>query len=104
MRHLPAERHTLEGHACSLMAGAVMGLEQVKTEIVLVITPYRVDMVSLILRAIHLDQEAGRLDAVIVQGTAFHCAGPREKGGVLWLLPRQFQAFLRHSFRYVRSV
>src|SRR4249919_3285052 len=76
----------LTGTLCPLMARAVMGLEQVKTEIVLVITPHRVDMISLILGAIHLNQEAGRLDAVIVQATAFNCSGPSEEGGVLRLL------------------
>src|SRR4051794_24410296 len=94
----------LTGPLCPLMARAVMGLEQVKTEIVLVITPHPVDMISLILRAIHLNQEAGRLDAVIVQATPFNRAGPSEEGGVLRLLPRQFQALFRHRLGYVRSV
>src|SRR5215831_19315816 len=87
----------------SLVARAVMGLEQVETEIVLVITPHGVDMISLILRAIHLNQEAGRLDAVIVQAAAFNCARPREESGFLRLLPRQFQAPFRHRLRHVRS-
>ena len=60
-----------------------MGFQQVKTKIVLVITPHRVNMISLILRAIHLDQEAGCLDTVIMQATAFNCARPGEEGGVL---------------------
>ena len=45
----------LIGRLRSLMASAVMGLEQVKTEIVLIITPHGVDMISLILCAIHLN-------------------------------------------------
>src|SRR5437764_14686959 len=87
-----------------LVARAVVGLEQVHTEIVLVITPYRVDMISFILRAIHLDQETGRLDAIIMEATALHRAGPSEKGGSLRLLARQFQAPFRHRLRHVRSV
>src|ERR1022692_3189309 len=89
--------NTLTGTLCSLVARAVMGLEQVKTEIVLVITPHRVDMISLILRAIHLNQEAGRLDAVIVQATAFNGAGPSEEGGVLRLLPDRKSTRLNSS-------
>src|SRR5258705_13551636 len=96
--------NVLTGTPWSLVARAVMGLEQVKTEIILVIAPHRVDMISLILRAIHLNQEAGCLDAVIVQAAAFNCAGPSEEGGVLRLLPCQFQALFRHRLRHVRSV
>src|SRR6266513_1545939 len=94
----------LTGTLCLLVARAVMSLEQVKTEIVLVITPHRVDMISLILRAIHLNQEARCLDAVIVQATAFHCAGPGEEGSGFRLLPRQFQSLFCHRLRHVRSV
>src|SRR3954447_10272996 len=94
----------LTGRHYSSVARAVMGLQQVQTEIVLVITPHRVDMISLILRAIHLNEEAGRLYAVIVQATAFRRAGPSKEGGLLRLLPRQFHALFRHHLRHVRSV
>src|SRR5207237_5548262 len=70
-----------------------MGLEQVKTEIVLVIAPHRVDMISLILRAIHLNQEAGRLDAVM-------CRPPRSTAPVQAKKVASFGCFRASSRRF----
>ena len=58
-----------------LVACGVMGLEQVHTEIILVVTPHGVNKISFILRAIHVNKEAGRLDAVVMQAPASNCPG-----------------------------
>src|SRR5215475_5642623 len=88
----------------SLVARGVVSLEQVKTEVVFVISPHRMDVISLVLRAVHLDQKGGRLDAIIVQAAALNVSGPSEKGRVFGLLSRQFHPPIRHRLRHVRGV
>src|SRR3954447_21161661 len=63
----------------SLVARVVVSLEQVKTEIVFVIAPHRVNVISLILRAVHLDQKGRSLDAIVVQAAALNISGPSEE-------------------------
>src|SRR5215813_13809283 len=85
--------------ALSLVARGVVSLEQVKTEIVFVIPPHRMNVISLILRAVHLDQKGGRLDTIIVQAASLNVSSPSEKGRLFRLLSRQFHSPVRHGLR-----
>ena len=52
---------------CLVVAGGIVLLKQV-FEVAIEVAPYGVDVVGVVLRVVELDQERGRLDAVIARG------------------------------------
>src|SRR5665213_3478304 len=57
----------------------VMHFQQVHAPVVPIIAPNGVDVVRMILRFIHLNQERRRLDPIVVRSAALRLAGPGEE-------------------------
>jgi hypothetical protein len=85
------------------MAGLVVLFEQVAAEIAGEIAPDGVDVVVVVLRVVVLDEECGRLYAVVVAFAALHAAGPSEVDGLAGLLDLSL-AQLCDLFRHVIGV
>ena len=56
------------------MAGAVVLLEQVPAKISGEVSPHGMNMVGVILRIVHLDQERRRLHAIVMGVAAVHAS------------------------------
>src|SRR5262245_39246809 len=56
----------------------VVRLEQILTEIIRRVAPYRMNVIGVVLRIVELDQKRGAMQSVIVPLPRLGAAGPRE--------------------------
>src|SRR5579863_9151530 len=69
-----------------LVAGLIMIAEEVDSEVAFVITPYRMNMIRIVLRIVVFDQECRSLNAIVVRIAFFDAACPREVQAALAFL------------------